>query len=70
MGSSMTVRPLAGCHCTCTLINWLVLRHCWASEGALSGGVGKWYMLVIVDDFLRYSWVFFMEAKDEAFSLV
>ena len=27
MGSSMTVRPLAGCHCTCTLINWSVLRQ-------------------------------------------
>ena len=26
MGSSMTVRPLAGCHRTCTLINWSVLR--------------------------------------------
>ena len=26
MGSSMTVQPLAGCHCTCTLINWSVLR--------------------------------------------
>ena len=24
-------------------------------------------MLVIVDDFSRYSWVFFMESKDEAF---
>ena len=23
----MTVRPLVGCHCTCTLINWSVLRH-------------------------------------------
>ena len=31
---------------------------------------GKWCVLVVVDDFLRYSWVFFMEAKDEAFSLV
>jgi transposase InsO family protein len=30
---------------------------------------GKWYVLVIVDDFSRYSWVFFMENKDEAFSL-
>ena len=29
---------------------------------------GKWYVLVIVDDFSRYSWVFFMESKDEAFS--
>ena len=25
MGSSMIVRPLAGCHCTCALINWSVL---------------------------------------------
>ena len=29
---------------------------------------GKWYVLVIVDDFSRYSWVFFMASKDEAFS--
>ena len=29
---------------------------------------GKWYVLVIMDDFSRYSWVFFMESKDEAFS--
>nr|ABA98303.2 retrotransposon protein, putative, unclassified [Oryza sativa Japonica Group] len=28
---------------------------------------GKWYALVIVDDFSRYSWVFFMATKDEAF---
>ena len=27
MGSSMTVRPLVGYHCTCALINWLVLWH-------------------------------------------
>ena len=27
MGSSMIVRPLAGCHCTCALINWSVLRQ-------------------------------------------
>ena len=25
MGSSMIVRPLVGCHCTCALINWMVL---------------------------------------------
>ena len=31
---------------------------------------GKWYVLVIMDDFSRYSWVFFMEGKAEAFSLV
>ncbi|XP_066320253.1 uncharacterized protein [Miscanthus floridulus] len=31
---------------------------------------GKWYVLVVVDDFSRYSWVFFLESKDEAFSYV
>ncbi|WVZ58122.1 hypothetical protein U9M48_008427, partial [Paspalum notatum var. saurae] len=28
---------------------------------------GKWYVLVVVDDFSWFSWVFFMEFKDEAF---
>jgi hypothetical protein len=28
---------------------------------------GKWYVLVIVDDYSRYSWVFFWESKDEVF---
>jgi hypothetical protein len=27
---------------------------------------GMWYVLVVVDDFSHYSWVFFMKAKDEA----
>ena len=31
---------------------------------------GKWYVLVIVDDFSRWSWVHFMESKDEAFEFV
>jgi hypothetical protein len=26
---------------------------------------GKWYVLVIVDDYSRYSWVFFLESKHE-----
>jgi transposase InsO family protein len=26
---------------------------------------GKWYILVIVDDYSRYSWVFFLESMDE-----
>jgi transposase InsO family protein len=30
--------------------------------------VGKWYVLVVVVDFSRYSWVFFMTTKDEAFT--
>jgi transposase InsO family protein len=28
---------------------------------------GKWYILVIVDDYSRYSWVFFLESKDQVF---
>ena len=28
---------------------------------------GKWYVLVIVDDFSHYSWVFFLARKDEVF---
>ncbi|WVZ70368.1 hypothetical protein U9M48_019042 [Paspalum notatum var. saurae] len=31
---------------------------------------GKWYVLVIVDDFSRWSWVHFMESKDEVFEFV
>jgi hypothetical protein len=28
---------------------------------------GKWYVLVIVDDYSHYSWVFFFESKNEVF---
>jgi transposase InsO family protein len=28
---------------------------------------GMWYVLVFVDEFSHYSWVFFMKAKNEAF---
>jgi hypothetical protein len=28
---------------------------------------GKWYVLVIVDDYSRYSWVFFLGSKDQVF---
>ncbi|WVZ90110.1 LOW QUALITY PROTEIN: hypothetical protein U9M48_036440, partial [Paspalum notatum var. saurae] len=31
---------------------------------------GMWYVLVVVDDFSRFSWVFFLEFKDEAFGFV
>jgi transposase InsO family protein len=27
----------------------------------------KWYVLVIVDDYSHYSWIFFLESKDEVF---
>jgi hypothetical protein len=29
---------------------------------------GKWYVLMVVDNFSRYSGVFFMAAKNEAYS--
>jgi transposase InsO family protein len=28
---------------------------------------GKWYVLVIVDDYSHYSWVFLLKRKDEVF---
>jgi transposase InsO family protein len=28
---------------------------------------GKWYILIIVDDYSHYSWVFFLESKNEVF---
>jgi transposase InsO family protein len=27
----------------------------------------KWYVLVIIDDYSRYTWVFFLVSKDEVF---
>ena len=31
---------------------------------------GKWYVLVVVDDYSRYAWVFFLEDKSEMFGFV
>jgi hypothetical protein len=31
---------------------------------------GKWYVLVVVDDYSRYAWVFFLEDKGETFGSV
>jgi hypothetical protein len=28
---------------------------------------GKWYVLIIMDDYSHYSWVFFSKSKDEVF---
>jgi hypothetical protein len=28
---------------------------------------GKWYVPVIIDDYSHYSWVYFLESKDEVF---
>jgi transposase InsO family protein len=31
---------------------------------------GKWYVLVVVDDYSRYAWVFFLEEKGKTFGFV
>jgi hypothetical protein len=31
---------------------------------------GKWYVLVVVDDYSRCAWVFFLEDKSETFGFV
>jgi transposase InsO family protein len=31
---------------------------------------GKWYVLVVVDDYSRYAWVFFLDEKGETFGFV
>jgi transposase InsO family protein len=31
---------------------------------------GKWYVLVVVDDYSRYVWVFFLDGKGETFGFV
>jgi transposase InsO family protein len=31
---------------------------------------GKWYVFVVVDDYSRYAWVFFLEGKGEMFGFV
>jgi transposase InsO family protein len=54
----MTVHP-------CELLHMdLVGPACVRSAG------GKWYVLVVVDDYSRYAWVFFLEEKGETFGFV
>jgi hypothetical protein len=47
------------------------LRHLLHMDTVSSSRVrsmgGKWYVLLIVDNYLCYSWVFFLESKDEVF---
>jgi transposase InsO family protein len=31
---------------------------------------GKWYVLVVVDDYSQYAWVFFLEEKGETYGFV
>jgi hypothetical protein len=54
----MTERP-------CELLHMdLVGPACVRSVG------GKWYVLIVVDDYSQYAWVFFLEEKGETFGFV
>jgi transposase InsO family protein len=56
--SVMTERPYELFHMD------LVGPACVCSAG------GKWYVLVIADDYSRYAWVFFLADKGETFGFV
>jgi transposase InsO family protein len=42
----------------------------WVDPAHVSSAGGKWYVLVIVDDYSRYAWVFFLADKGETFGFV
>jgi hypothetical protein len=47
-----------------------LLRMDLVGPARLRSAGGKWYVLVVVDDYSRYAWVFFLEDKGETFGLV
>jgi transposase InsO family protein len=47
----------------------MIERHLVGPARVQSAG-GKWYILVVVDDYSRYAWVFFLEEKGETFCFV
>jgi hypothetical protein len=51
----MTEQPRQLLHMDTIGLSWV---HCMR---------GKWYVLIIVDDYSRYSWVFFLKSNDELF---
>ena len=61
MGSSITVRPLAGCHCTCALINWSVLLQLISEQDStlIATYVFKTKVFVFQNQFLAtYSYIY------------
>ncbi|WVZ54211.1 hypothetical protein U9M48_005048 [Paspalum notatum var. saurae] len=59
------------CHpCRYDLLSGELLHMDTVGPTRVASVSGKWYVLVVVDDFSRFSWVFFMEFKDEAFGFV
>ncbi|WVZ58847.1 hypothetical protein U9M48_009073, partial [Paspalum notatum var. saurae] len=79
-GKGLSVPPLSswqdGCRfsrsCVSVMTSYLgeLLHMDTVGPARVASVSGKWYVLVVVDDFSRFSWVFFMEFKDEAFGFV
>jgi transposase InsO family protein len=51
--------------CPCELLHMDLV-----SPARVRSAGGKWYVLVVVDDYSRYTWVFFLEEKKETFGFV
>jgi transposase InsO family protein len=49
---------------------WELLRMDLVGPARVRSAGGKWYVLVVVDDYSRYVWVFFLEEKGETFGFV
>jgi transposase InsO family protein len=61
-------------HCSHSLVNTVMTEHPGqllhidtVGPSQVRSMGDKWYILVIVDDYSRYSWVFFLENKDQVF---
>jgi transposase InsO family protein len=53
-----------------SLVNIVMIEHpdsCFTWTLSVILGFDLWYVLVIIDDYSRYSWVFFLKSKDEVF---
>jgi transposase InsO family protein len=51
--------------CPCELLHMDLV-----GQARVRSAGGKWYVLVVVDDYSRYAWVFFLEEKEETFGFV
>jgi hypothetical protein len=47
--------------------SWVEGRSSLSGPSRVRSIGGKWYVIVIIDDYSRYFWVFFIESKDEVF---
>jgi hypothetical protein len=54
----MTERP---CELVCMIL---------VGPARVRSASGNWYVLVVVDDYSRYAWVFILEEKGETFGFV